>query len=70
MKHTKIVSIKTLVLAASMAAPAAFAAEGIDVSSAIGYVGGALTAVASLGAAYLGLDSLKKVWSKITATRV
>lgn len=70
MKVTKIVNIKTVVLAASMMAPAAFAADAIDVSAAIGYVGGALVAVAALGAAYLGLDSLKKVWSKITATRV
>lgn len=69
MKVTKIVNLKTVVLAASMMAPVAFA-EGIDVSAGVGYVTGALAAVALLGGAYLGLDNLKKVWSKITATRV
>ncbi|WP_114717765.1 hypothetical protein [Vibrio cholerae] len=66
----KIVNIKTVVLAASMMAPAAFAAGEIDVSAGVAYVAGALVAVAALGGAYLGLDNLKKVWSKITATRV
>ncbi|HDZ9177658.1 TPA: hypothetical protein RUZ09_003203 [Vibrio cholerae] len=70
MNVKKIVNIKTVVLAASMMAPAAFAAGEIDVSAGVGYVAGALVAVAALGAAYLGLDNLKKVWSKITATRV
>ncbi|GHY26743.1 hypothetical protein VCSRO164_2164 [Vibrio cholerae] len=70
MNVKKIVNIKTVVLAASMMAPAAFAAGEIDVSEGLGYVAGALVAVAALGAAYLGLDNLKKVWSKITATRV
>ncbi|EOI0108723.1 hypothetical protein ACMFRU_000229 [Vibrio cholerae] len=70
MKVTKIVNIKTVVLAASMMVPAAFAAGEIDVTAGVGYVTGALVAVATLGAAYLGLDNLKKVWSKITATRV
>ncbi|GHW20878.1 hypothetical protein VCSRO150_0583 [Vibrio cholerae] len=70
MNVKKIVNIKTVVLAASMMAPAAFATGEIDVSAGVGYVAGALVAVATLGAAYLGLDNLKKVWSKITATRV
>lgn len=70
MKVTKIVKLKTVVLAASMMAPAAFAAGEIDVSSGVAYVAGGLTAAAALGAAFLGLDNLKKVWSKLTATRI
>ncbi|TXY07553.1 hypothetical protein [Vibrio mimicus] len=69
MKITKIVNLKTVVLAASMMAPVAFA-EGIDVSAGVAYVTGGLAAVALLGAAFLGLDNLKKVWSKLTATRI
>ncbi|HGH6015390.1 TPA: hypothetical protein AB5H59_002418 [Vibrio mimicus] len=69
MKITKIVNLKTVVLAASMMAPVAFA-EGIDVSAGVGYVTSGLAAVALLGAAFLGLDNLKKVWSKLTATRI
>ncbi|MEF2482788.1 hypothetical protein V4D09_05720 [Vibrio mimicus] len=69
MKITKILNRKTVVLAASMMASVAFA-EGIDVTSGIAYVTGAIASVALLGAAFLNLDVLKKVWSKITATRV
>ncbi len=70
MKVTKITIVKTVAASVSMMAPAAFAAGEIDVSAGVGYVAGALVAVAALGGAYLGLDNLKKVWSKITATRV
>lgn len=69
MKFTKIVNLKTVVLAASMMAPVAFA-EGIDASGAVGYITGGLAAVALIGAALLGLDNLKKVWSKLSNTRV
>lgn len=70
MKIQKSTLVKTVAVAASTIAPAAFAAGEVDVSAGIAYVTGALVAVASLGGAYLGLDNLKKVWSKITATRV
>lgn len=70
MNVKKIVNIKTVVLAASMIAPAAFAAGEIDVSSGVAYVTAGLVAAATLGAAFLGLDNLKKVWSKLTATRI
>ncbi|WP_158147698.1 hypothetical protein [Vibrio cincinnatiensis] len=66
-KASKLISAG--VVAFAISSPVAFA-EGVDVSEGLTYIAGALVAVASLGGAYLGLNTLKTVWGKITSTRV
>ncbi|OQK43442.1 hypothetical protein XM75_u0122 [Vibrio vulnificus] len=63
-------TLATAIVLSLAAVSTTASANAIDISDALTYIAGALVAVAGLGAAYLGLNSLKTVWSKITATRV
>lgn len=48
-----------------LAAAGAARAEGIDVTASVTSIGNGLVAVAALGAAFLAVTVLKKLWSKL-----
>lgn len=48
-----------------LVAAGAARAEGIDVTASVTQIGTGLVAVAALGAAFLAVTVLKKLWSKL-----
>jgi hypothetical protein len=54
-----------VVTVAMLAAAGAARADAIDVSASVTSIGSGLVAVAALGAAFLAVTVLKKLWSKL-----